>query len=276
MTRASKPTPRPEASPTRALARGLRVLEAVAFRSDATLVEIADACDLSPSTTLRILDTLRAREFVVRSETRTYSVGVRAFEIGASFRSDTRLRETGSLILQRLVEATGQTALVAVLDGPSVVVIDLREGTGALRSALRIGARYPAHATATGKALLASLWGARLTGILGDGPYEALTPHTVTERAALIRALAEVRTASVAVEREEHSPHIWGFACAIRNVSGEVIAAIGIQGPASVLMRHEGPWARLLAEASRDLSQRLGWREEAAAPRDSVESPLVD
>lgn len=276
MTRRPGRAPRPDASPTRALDRGLRVLEAVAFRPDATLVEIAEACDLSPSTALRILDTLRAREFVLRSEeTRSYAIGVRAFEVGAAFRSETRLRETGSLILQRLVEATEQTALLAVLDGPSSVVIDLREGTGALRSALRIGARYPAHATATGKALLAAQWGARLAGVLGDGPYAALTPQTLTTRAALVQGLAGIRATGIAVEREEHSPGILGFACPVRNVSGEVIAAIGLHGPAPVMAQSEEAWCRRLTTAGEEISQRLGWRATGRDERGDA-SPMMD
>lgn len=278
MTRAPRGTPRPDASPTRALDRGLRVLEAVAFRPDATLVEIAEACDLSPSTALRILDTLRSREFVQRTEeSRSYSIGVRAFEIGAAFRSETRLRETGAMILQRLVEQTGQTALLAVLDGAASVVIDLREGTGALRSALRIGARYPAHATATGKVLLAAQWGARLTGILGGGPFEALTPQTVTSRPALVQALAAIRAGGVATEHEEHGPGISGLACMVRNVAGEVIAALGLQGPAQAMQASEAAWKPLLVAAGRDLSQRLGWRDEGHPGREPAgDAPLID
>jgi DNA-binding IclR family transcriptional regulator len=155
------------------------------------------------------------------------------------------------------------------VEGPKAVL-------DVLRSALRIGARYPAHATAAGKALLAAQWGARLAGSLGPGPYAALTPHTVSGPAELTRALAAVRAAGIAVEREEHSLDIRGLACPVRNVLGEVIAAIGVQGPAPSFARNETAWTRLVKDASRDLSQRLGWRDETAPGQDRSGSPLID
>lgn len=264
MTAAARKPARVGSATTRTLERGLRVLEVVAARPNATLGDIAQACALSPSTTLRILDTLRSRDFVIRAdETRTYSIGFAAFEVGMQFRSDTRLRETCALILRRIVEETGQTALLAVLEGRSAVVIDLHEGTGVLRSTARVGARYPAHATAPGKALLAWQWDARLRDLLGEEPYEAYTPRTITTREGLLSACAEIRATGVALDREEHSLDVFGLACPVRDFGSDVIAALAIQGPAGGLAGREEAWGAILRAASLEASHRLGWRDGA-------------
>jgi DNA-binding transcriptional ArsR family regulator len=68
--------------PTRTLDRGLALLELLADRREATLTELAREADLSPSTALRLLETLRARGFVASGQrTGIYVIGIRPFPL---------------------------------------------------------------------------------------------------------------------------------------------------------------------------------------------------
>lgn len=279
MTGRREKTPRKERpAPTRALDRGLRVLEAVAARPNQTLAEIAEACDLSPPTTLRILDTLLVRDFVARDDVaRTYGVGLKALEVGSRFLSETRLQETSHAILQRLAEDTGHTAMLAILQGRDVIYIDVREGSGTLKSTPRIGARAPVHATAPGKVLMAWRWAAGLVEALGPDPFQAFTPETITGFAPFRDELGQVREAGVAFDRQEHQQDITCIAAPIRNRVGDVIAALSIEGLTRQLGHREAEIVEALRYGAGEVSQRLGWRPVAIRGQGSDESsPLID
>jgi DNA-binding IclR family transcriptional regulator len=264
--------------PTRALDRGLLILEAVAATPNMRLAEISEAVDLSPATTLRILETLRERDFVNRDDAaKTYRVGLKALEVGSKFLSETRLQETGRLLLQQLSDQTGQTVTMSILHSASVVFIDVVEGRGALRSTTVVGARVPVHATASGKALIAWKWEASLASILGSEPFDARTDHTITGLDALKSELAAVRQSGVAFDREELNLDITCIAAPVRNRGGEVIAAIAIQGLTRQVSGHETAFCHALRESADEMSQRLGWRPTfLQAQRDAGNSSLVD
>ena len=262
---------------TRALDRGLMILEILAARAPMTLVEIAEACDLSSATALRILRTLEQRNFVHRDdETRAFGIGLRAFEVGARFLSETRLTETCRMILRRLAGATGQSATLAILDRADIVYVDVHEGTAPLRSTPEVGMRAPAHASAPGKCLLADRWAGKLTEAIGDGPYPALTSRTITEREALRTELATVRNEGLAIEHGEFLTDISGAACPVRDRTGEVVAAMALQAPSALMEAQGADWIARLREAAAESSHRLGWRERPQQPSTPSATPLVD
>ena len=262
---------------TRALDRGLHVLETIAARPPMTLAEIAAACELSPATALRILRTLETRDFVSRdAESRVYGIGLKAFEVGARFLSETRLSETVRLVLRRLAATTGQSTTLAVLDRADIVYVDVQEGSSPLRSTPEIGTRAPAHATAPGKCLLADRWSDGLIEAIGEGPYAALTGRTITGRDALREALATVRREGAAIDHGELQPGISNLACPVRDRSGEAIAAIAIQAPSASMEENVDAWLGALRSAVAESSHRLGWRDRGPTPAGSSISQLID
>lgn len=273
MSDAGRDTP----SRTRALDRGLLILETLAARPQLTLAEIADACDLSPATALRILRTLEMRNFVQRDDdTRAFAIGLKAFEVGSRFLSETRLTETCRLILRRLAGATGQSATLAILDHADIVYVDVHEGNAPLRSTPEVGTRAPAHATAPGKCLLADRWVGKLTEAIGEGPYPRITNRTITARDALREELATVRREGLAIEHGELLTDISGAACPVRDRTGEVVAAIALQAPSAMMDAQGADWIEKLRAAAVETSHRLGWRERTPPSSTGSATPLVD
>lgn len=263
--------------PTRALDRGLMILETIAERPPLTLVEIATACDMSPATALRILRTLETRAFVSRDpETRAYWIGLKAFEVGTRFLSETRLSETVRLIVRRLSATTGQSAVLAILTGADIVYIDVQEGSSPLRSTPQIGMRAPAHATAVGKCLLAERWSDGLTEAIGPGPYPAATQSTITSRDALREELGRIRREGLAMEHGELQPDISNAACAVRDRSGEAIAAIALQSPTSLMVANAESWTAHLRDAAAESSHRLGWRDRSPHGPGHIKAHMID
>lgn len=265
------------AARTRALDRGLQILEVLADRSPLALGEIAAACELSPATATRILRTLELRGFVARdAESRVYRIGLKAFEVGSRFLSETRLQETCTLILRQLCASTGQSTTLAILHRADIVYLDAYEGSSPLRSTPQVGLRAPAHATASGKCLLAGRWADGLIEAIGEGPYPTMTTRTIASLDALREELAQVRRDGVAFDVEELHADISCMACPVQDRSGEVIAALGIQALSSQMASNRERWTQLLRSAASEASLRLGWRARPQEAQPRSTSQLTD
>lgn len=266
-----------DAGLTRALDRGLFILETIADRPSMTLAEISAACDLSPATASRILKTLESRGFVVRDpDTKAYGIGLKTFEVGSRFLSETRLLETCRFIPRKLSAATGQSTTLGILDRSDVVYIDAQEGSSTLRSTPRVGMRAPAHATASGKCLLAFRWAEGLMEAIGPGPFAPMTDKTILTLDALKRDLMATRKSGLAFDNEELHPDISCVACPIYDRSGVVVAALAIQTSTARMTESAGIWLPLLQEAAAEASLRLGWRNGMQAKFARAVSLLTD
>jgi DNA-binding IclR family transcriptional regulator len=127
-----------------------------------------------------------------------------------------------------------------------------------------VGTRWPAHATATGKTLLADLSDEELTGLLPQLP--AQTPKTITDPQALRRELVKVRERGFATNVEELEPGYMAAGVPVRAQGGRVVAASGIGGPRLRLSPERlAEMAKPMIEAAARISERLGHRPAAAA-----------
>jgi DNA-binding IclR family transcriptional regulator len=110
------------------------------------------------------------------------------------------------------------TARVAVLDGLDVLYLARYDGTQPIRLTANIGDRFPAHCTATGKALLAGLDPLILAERLrGRRQLVGLTERSITDPALLRAELANVATLGYAIDDEETTP---GVTCLAISVPG--------------------------------------------------------
>ncbi len=255
-------------SVTRTLDRGIHLLEILAERREATLTELARDADLSPSTALRLLETLRARRFVVQdSQSGIYVVGIRAFSVGAAAVRSGRLDRIALHAMRKLSQDTGETISLGIRETSHVVYVEQIEGSAAMRSSWRLGTRLPLHATAAGKVLLAWMWEAAIDGLLGPAPYARRTDHTLVERLALLDALAQVRRQGHARDDEECEVDLRCIAVPIRDRRGDVVAALSLSSSAQRLTDAGLPlMIRSLSEAASDISTRLGWQQTPAQP----------
>ncbi|CAL9273932.1 Transcriptional repressor IclR [Streptomyces sp. SudanB5_2050] len=196
-------------------ARTVELLEVLAARGDrpARLQELADELGVPRSSMYALLQTLISRGWVRTDVTGSlYGIGIHALLTGTSYLdSDPRVRVVRPY-LDEASEALGETIHLGRLDGYDVAYLATRESHEYLRTISRVGRRLPAHAGALGKALLAE----RPDAELPEGPYEALTPNTHTDRESLAADLARIRERGYSVDREEGVTGIVGFGFALR------------------------------------------------------------
>lgn len=254
---------RAQGDKVRALDRGLAVLEVLAKAPELPLTELADRVGLAYSTAHRILETLRQRGFVTQSaQTGLYSLGIRAFEIGAGFLAKGQLPDAAQGAMKALVEALNETVNLAVQDGGEAIYIHQVEGRQKVRMFTQIGARTPLHASGVGKVLLAWQAAEAVRRLLRERPLTAYTDSTLTRPESVFEELSQVRERGYALDLEEFEPGVRCVAAPVRERGGAVVAALSVSAPTA---RLEGAALGTVAEGilrtAREISTRLGWLE---------------
>jgi DNA-binding IclR family transcriptional regulator len=134
--------------------------------------------------------------------------------------------------LERLSRELNETVDLAVLDGTEVLFIAQHAAPlRVLMAVSRVGARFPAHCTSNGKALLAQLPPGELKRHLPK-KLEIPARDSVNSLEQLLSELEEVRTTGLAFDREEHRTGICAVGVAITDVDGSV-ASITVPMPAA-------------------------------------------
>ena len=254
-----------EAKPARnyqvpAVERALDILEYLVRGGEASFTEIYTELGLPKSSAYQILYTLEDRGYLRRTgDTGKYVLGLKLFEMGTKAASLVDVRAEAIPVLRRLVEQTGETCNLGVLDGSEGVYLAKVEGNRPVRLNSWEGKRMPLHCTSIGKALLAWQKPETLERLLSRIRLTKYTDETITDRAGLLENLELIRKRGWALDDQENESHIRCVAAPVVNVEGDVLAAISISGLAT---QFDGQYLLDLAEkvvaACRQLSCKLG------------------
>jgi DNA-binding IclR family transcriptional regulator len=192
-----------------ALRRASDILDVLAAEAKPVRAAVlAEHTGLSRSTLYLLLDTLTRLQWIdKRGE--GYMIGVGLFELGNAYKRHDQLQAAFRDGAGEFIRKHNEVVQLAVLDGVHVVYVAREDPHRPVRLVSDLGSRLPAHCCALGKALLAGLSDDDIVERLPER-LEAVTPHTVTRRSALLRELADIRTTGLAVEREEVAA---GLAC---------------------------------------------------------------
>ncbi|WP_328345786.1 IclR family transcriptional regulator [Streptomyces violaceus] len=225
------------------------------------LTDISRRAGLSLTTAHRLVGALTEWGALERDESGVYHVGLRLWELAALAPRGLALRQIALPYLEDLYEATHENVQLAVRDGSDVVYIEWLSGRSAVGVHIRVGARWPLHATGVGLALLAH-GDPRFQKEYCAGELASFTPYTITEPARLRRELAEVRRTGVAVSDRQITEDALSVAAPIRGADGTVTAAVSIVVPhADAQVPVLVPAVRV---AARGISRALGWQPERA------------
>ena len=246
---------------TQALARAVRLLKTFSDdRREWRLADLARAAQLHKATAHRLLAALEREGMVARDASgERYRLGPEAIALGARAVRATDLRDVARPELEALAAATSETVTLEVPVGADMLILDEVLSHALIGATASSGTRWPAHATSTGKAVLAARDGAER---LATGRLRRCTPRTITQPAALERDLAAVRRRGYAVAAEELERGFVAVGAAVRDESGHAVAALSIGGPSLRFpaARVTSLGAQVRAAADR-VSAALGWRE---------------
>lgn len=243
------------------LDRMTAVFEAVAATEGGLgITELARRANLPKSTVSRIAAILVEQRLLDRDGDRLY-LGVRLFEFGQTVERPRRVRSLAHPVMAELRNVTGLPVHLALLDDRHVVLISALGGRSGLPALAAVGSRFPAHATALGKALLAFPASDHSVRHVVQGGLPRRTPHTIGDPAEFVRQLREVRHTGIAFEHEECLVGRAAVAGAILSLGAVAVAAISVAGtPAEVAHDRVAPAVR---SAARTLSHRFDLHRDA-------------
>jgi len=223
---------------TQAVIRALRLLKAFSPATpELTLEQLRATLGLTKTTTHRLLAALESEGLIERnSSLNTYHLGRELVALGSQALLTGDLRAIVRPTLERVAAESEESTTLEVLVGDQMLIVDGVKGRYRVSAGLDIGTRWPAHATSSGKSVLAGLSESRREPIL-RAPMSRYTEHTVIDPEALRTELETIRTDGYAVASEELEAGYVAVAAAFRGPLGDVAGAISVGGPLSRFSR---------------------------------------
>ncbi|GAB3295070.1 IclR family transcriptional regulator [Parasphingorhabdus pacifica] len=227
--------------------RAFELLELMADSGgEVTLSELAETSGLPLPTIHRIMRTLVGSGYARQQPSRRYALGPRLIRLG-----ETASRALGSWArpyLGELTEATGETSNMAVLDGEHIVYVSQVPSQHSMRMFTEVGRRVDAHATAVGKAVMATMPDETVGQLLKRAGMRPQTERTITDIQSMQDELARIRDLGYAIDDGEQEVGVRCYAVAIPGAPAG--AGISISGP-------EGRMTRIATDEVIPLMRRL-------------------
>ena len=243
------------------LTRGLSILEALAdAEGGLTLTDLAHRVELPASTAHRLLATLEKMGYVYQAgDLGLWYVGLQAFTVGSTFLANRDFVAQSHSYMRRLMEQSGETANLAILDGTEAVFIAQVQCHEMMRTLVKLGSRVPLHASGVGKAIFAALPDEQIDAILKVIGLPRITENTIVVPETMWAALRVIRQRGYSFDDEEHARATRCVAATIFDEHAEPLGAISLAGPSSRLsderIRQLGP---LVAHTGEELTRKLG------------------
>jgi DNA-binding IclR family transcriptional regulator len=210
------------------IVKGLNLLEMLALsEAPRGVSDLAREAKLTKSNVQRILSTLSALGYVRQEATgNRYQATLKAWEIGNRVLQRDRIVRAGSQTVKKLRLASGETAVLCMLDDMDVIYLDKQESENPVRLSCGIGARLPAYSTATGRV------------IVGFSPPEDRLRSVELARQDDCRAAFDLEERfqmickrGFEISLGEYRLGVNSIAAPIRTANGRTIASVALTGP---------------------------------------------
>jgi IclR family transcriptional regulator, KDG regulon repressor len=253
--------PKPRRMRLSSVANAIRLTKAFSEHEyEMGISALAGRLGLAKSTVHRLATTLVEYDILEQNrESGKYRLGLALFELGTLVRRKMDAVSESRQQMSALLEMTGETVQLAVLDHQSVLYIRILESRQQVRMSSTVGARAPAHCTSVGKALLAFQAPELVKQIIDNG-LRRFTPNTITDPALLHEELASIRAKGFAIDDEESELGLRCVAAPIRDHTGLVAAAISVSAPVQRMTKKNMQTTVPTVVAAADaISRRLGF-----------------
>jgi len=248
--------------PIKVLDKTFSILD-ILLQNDSSMhiTEISGKLGLYPSTTHRILDTLKHWGYVEQDpKSQKYRLGLKVLALGMAKLHQMDLVKEATPYLKELVKLCNETVHLGIQEEGEVLYLAKEESSQTIRMISYVGKRAPLHCTALGKVLLTYLSVEERKEILGEKALPRLTENTITDKGELEKELDKVKEQGFALDREENEKDVRCIAAPIRNYQGEVIAALSISSPTFRIDKNaQNNLKEALIETSEKISKRLGY-----------------
>ncbi|NHU47029.1 IclR family transcriptional regulator [Rhodococcus sp. A14] len=261
--------PEPTEMTNKSVTKAVRLLRELAAhpRTGATVTTLAKGVGISRPTAFRLLYSLERTGLVDRIDN-NYILGWEMARLGRRADPYAGLVARAQPLLQELADKFNESVtlsvpnshdgldLVAEAAGSHVVGIMSR------MSSHMVGQQYPLHASSTGKVLLAEMPLDKVLALLPE-KLEAFTSHTITDRAVLLRELAQVREQGFGIIDNELEEELISLSRPVRDSSGTLVAILTLNSPRYRFGRDRIPEALQQMQAIVDRLVDVFWQDSA-------------
>jgi len=211
-----------------ALARGLSVMRAFGHQRDRlTLAELSKLVDLPRATVRRCLITLSTLGYV-ESSGKYFRLSPQVLTLSQAYFSSSSLPRITQSYIEQISETVGESCSVSVLTGDEVVYVarSARKRKASLHR--DVGVNLPAYCTSMGRVLLSNLTPEELDGYFSRVSLKKFNHKTIADEPALRKILAQVHNDDYCIIDGELEHDLRAIAVPVRNVAGNVVAAINV------------------------------------------------
>ena len=248
-----------------AVERAARVLDALASaRQPCTLAELARELELPRSSLHGLLATLVALDLARRVESH-FTIGPRSLRWADAYGAGADVLRAFETQAAHADALAAETLMLATLEGADVVYLACRPGSRALAVNYRVGGRFPAAFTSSGKAMLASLSDEAVRDRLGPRLAPRMTRNSVGSVSTLLRQLHTVRQAGHSVDDEETAEGMQCFGAAVFDARGpHAASAVAVSViKAGLTPRRRAELIAAVSDLARCISSELGAADAA-------------
>lgn len=194
------------------------------------MTDLCEETGINKSSMFSLLRTMETLGWVVKDAGERYVLGAGISYYNTVYNDS--LKQNMNLVERFLAESVqsvrgvGETFQLSVLDRDEIIYLAKQEGQSLVRLESSPGMRFPAHATAMGKMMLALLPEEELERRYPGKMLPAVTSRTLTDWSEFTAALAEIRKTGYALDQEEI---IQGISCAaapVLDAAGRAVAAV--------------------------------------------------
>lgn len=249
-------------SSVKALDKALGILELIAATTNPVdLASLSKTAKVPKTTLLRLLNTLRKRNFLVQDpRSKDYRLGWALIYLGKKAEAAFSINRTFRPFLERLAAETGETASLVLRDNDSAVYIDQVVSTNFIRAVPSVGTHLNLYCTASGKLFLSFMPEAGKRDYLETHNLEKRTPNTITDPSRLARELSKIQVQGYSVDDEETEAGGFCLAAPIWDNEAQLIAAFSITGPADrIRAKTVDKLSEIIRRISADASEALGY-----------------
>ena len=225
------------------------------------IAEIASSLQMNKTTVYRLLGALEKLDLVQRDpENEHYRLGLKLYELGTKAVRARTLQTEARRYLKEMARVTNEAVSLAVPGAGGIVCVERFDSPRTMITVRTpVGALFPAHCSAAGKAVLAYLSEHDVDAIVSRRGLTRYTVNTHTQMDELKSDLRRIRQRGYALDEQELERGLNGIAAPVFLQDARVIGAVGIAGPTQRFQGKDlAEKVELVKSAARKIAANLG------------------
>ncbi len=245
-----------------AVVRSLAVLEHLSCQTEPiSLARLTAELALPKSSVRVICNTLVSCGYVRRHPDGSYRLSSKVVSLAQSFLSGTDVAREFNAIWSDSRSSPEETVLLSVLNGNEAVYVAVRNSVRPLGLAFRVGLKFPAWISASGKAMLAYLPKDEVRRIVSEGLQRSPRSGDVSAMKGFLAELELTRQRGYSIDDQGIREGVYAFGAPVFDATSSIVAGVSVC--VSTASLEDGAAARhrdLALDVARELTERLGGR----------------